>query len=1131
MSKRFIIPFSGAAASVLGRVRHDVRKAVAVAALTVGAVWCGGAAASAQETEGGSRITLGTTAANTIEKMSGLNITEDNYSSYVTTDNAGTLSDYESLKKVFFIYNVGTGKFLSPGGYWGSHASLSTEPHPFWLQMKSESKSDQLVHWPYHEELQSGATSLTRPSLMGDFWNLTTVQVGSREGNGRSHATYTKANFVAVKQATEGTATKTTELTTSSDGTAFGQTLTGVNFAGGDYFEFEMNLSSCTGATVGGKYCPENIISLGNNISKWRSDAGQTNLHVYYNTNTKVAEVHYVSEGWTDSRKIFVPINDNKLTLKVAKNDVVVNGHHFFKDVTLEYKEGLEGQTAYFKKDADGFYAVGDDGNYIADASLTSSDGLTALYYDNIYCKPTTLFISSKLNKTSGSTAAEGKFLAFALKTQNFNYEEGDRGVFLDRAIAHLTNLDGTINRVQAVQKAAQWTFNYLDGDAKNTFTMSLTMPFGLQSGKADQEDKTYYLTASPSYVKGVKRGGTSTVDTEKTVYYPFDTNRKGLYTDAKQYEMADLADGMTAAEATADPNAQWKIVTVYDYFMMAKNFEAEMKDPTDVSFIIQDSKFNRESGFLSYWDTDATLTGGTADAPKLRIGIDGYYKTSPKDKDYVSKGLSNQNDELRRHSRYFSVCVSNGGYGKFWQTRDVYMPGWYVVSCNGMTNVGAQLYAEVNGTRKAATTLGSISDTNLKRLENTGTDNLYWPFDQNRPIYNSAALLNDANIKYRDQYNYTSSVMVYVDDASMESPAKLTVGIDVPQDGLSRAAYRQWTVFDKFGLQYGGEKTEKGYYLVLDEERTDLNYLDQTENKYESRILCLNRKMKTGQWNSIVLPVGLTQEQFYGAFGSGTKLAKLNELTRNEIRFQSVTAIGDNGLWMQPNTAYIIKPMQNGAEEATTTTLTKWGSANPDFEVTVPANHYKIPGVTLSAADNPTTVEDGNTKWNFSGTKVSIGGTDYPYIVKSHEAGGQGTMTAYGLLCSNYTTIATGSKKLVTGAYNLANAYVMSDKKLVRLGKAGGASKGLRCWFQYDDGTSQTAGAAPKLFIDGVSDETTSIGDIAAADAEQWGSVAARFADGVYNVQGQLVRRGASTEGLADGLYIVNGRKVSVRE
>ena len=457
MSKRFFISFSGASASVLESVRHDVCKALAVAvAVTAGTVWGGGATASAQDTESGSRTTLGTTAANTIEKMAGLVITEDNYAGYVTTDNAGTLSDYESLKKVFFIYNVGTGKFLSPGGYWGSHASLSTEPHPFWLQMKSESKSDQLVHWPYHEELQSGATSLTRPSLMDGFWNLTTVQVGSKEGNGRSHATYNTANFVAVKQTATGTSTKKTALATSSDGTEFGQTLTGVNFAGGDYFEFDINLSTCTGTTVGGKYNPENIISLGNNIVSWNSAAGQMNLHIYYNTNTKVVELQYVSEGWTDSRKIFVPVSDNRLTLKVAKNDVVVNGHHFFKDVTVEYKAGLEGQTAYFKKDADGFYAVGDDGNYIADASLTSSNGLTALYYDNIYCKPTTLFISSKLNKTSGSTAAEGKFLAFALKTQNFSYEEGDRGVFLDRAIAHLTNLDGTINRVQAVQKAAQ---------------------------------------------------------------------------------------------------------------------------------------------------------------------------------------------------------------------------------------------------------------------------------------------------------------------------------------------------------------------------------------------------------------------------------------------------------------------------------------------------------------------------------------------------------------------------------------------------------------------------------------------------------------------------------------------------
>ena len=32
-----------------------------------------------------------------------------------------------------------------------------------------------------------------------------------------------------------------------------------------------------------------------------------------------------------------------------------------------------------------------------------------------------------------------------------------------------------------------------------------------------------------------------------------------------------------------------------------------------------------------------------------------------------------------------------------------------------------------------------------------------------------------------------------------------------------------------------------------------------------------------------------------------------------------------------------------------------------------------------------------------------------------------------------------------------------------------------------------------------------------------------------VYNTQGQLVRKGASTEGLPRGLYVVNGKKVFV--
>ena len=43
----------------------------------------------------------------------------------------GSLND---PSKVFFFYNVKTGKFLSMGGYWGVHASLKDTPVAFWAQ-------------------------------------------------------------------------------------------------------------------------------------------------------------------------------------------------------------------------------------------------------------------------------------------------------------------------------------------------------------------------------------------------------------------------------------------------------------------------------------------------------------------------------------------------------------------------------------------------------------------------------------------------------------------------------------------------------------------------------------------------------------------------------------------------------------------------------------------------------------------------------------------------------------------------------------------------------------------------------------------------------------------------------------
>ena len=49
---------------------------------------------------------------------------------------AGITTDYsyKDPSKVYFLYNVGTGKFLNVGGYWGTHAALKDYPTPLWTR-------------------------------------------------------------------------------------------------------------------------------------------------------------------------------------------------------------------------------------------------------------------------------------------------------------------------------------------------------------------------------------------------------------------------------------------------------------------------------------------------------------------------------------------------------------------------------------------------------------------------------------------------------------------------------------------------------------------------------------------------------------------------------------------------------------------------------------------------------------------------------------------------------------------------------------------------------------------------------------------------------------------------------------
>lgn len=77
----------------------------------------------------GTDILGGMQGANGIEYLDGKS--EDYIKGAVTT--GSTLSDADP-DKVFFLYNVKTGKFLNAGGYWGTHVSLKDYPLSLWAK-------------------------------------------------------------------------------------------------------------------------------------------------------------------------------------------------------------------------------------------------------------------------------------------------------------------------------------------------------------------------------------------------------------------------------------------------------------------------------------------------------------------------------------------------------------------------------------------------------------------------------------------------------------------------------------------------------------------------------------------------------------------------------------------------------------------------------------------------------------------------------------------------------------------------------------------------------------------------------------------------------------------------------------
>ena len=1021
---------------------------------------------------------------------------------------------------------------------------------------------------------------------------------GSQEGNNRSNAIYKSIQVVKKDGTTKDIEVKKTDDSSDDayqtastanpfmpNGKKFKSEALDVDFDNGDKLVAKLNLDACPD-----NINAANILSIGTNIEKW-SNNGENMIHVYFTKSTKTFNIDRTWGTAKDqiNQKTATIASLDDVTITLSKDDFTISSQK--PGYNVPYTEGMAGTFAKFKYendayvlDAGGNLQLTDDasGKGYYDPNTGSENYTYADAPDNTY---PTLFISRRIHSSEDGV---GPFLAYATIRKATYDRDNDlsekmAGIYTDKPICS-TGEDGK----KYAPEYARWQF-IPTGTTGDEYRLALHMNVNLKTGLGYAEvndpsktkEATYYMTASSGFIKG----DTKAIKADDKQHYLYSTvDESGNRTYVDNYSSDYTMVKMTETPETEGDNATWKLITATDYLYMLNNQQSALKEKIDLSAMLEDPNFSRHNDGLKKWTIDSSLNSSNVyNDAKLRVGYDGNYKTDLSatgyhfgaDKNYnfndaIDRGRTN-NNFCANHSRYMCATVQNGGYGRMYQSIKLDRPGWYIIRCQGLTTINAYLYATVQeGNAKAEKeykcNLRKITDEYLqKNLQILDANDAYWPYDQASPMYNAAVDMNDEHVQPNHVKESTSQVLFYVDSASDESPATVTFGVNVPQQTTyetgtngTRSYSKDFTAFDHFRLLYGGEEKNEPY-LILNENDENLDYLDQTIHKYKShgdihKKLLLHRTFSKDKWNTIMLPVGLTEKQFKGAFGDNAQIAELSGLTASKIVFKTVKASTEvtapDGTsytyWFKPMTPYLIKITDEGKDAPTVTDeYTAYLFNCADNGMTYQTKtiggtdnaYYSIDNITMIEGDGfAKTIDDGNLNhWDFKGMTLSnIDGTEkpYSYVIKGQETNvvNGGKMTAYGMLTRNYTKDTTSGKNtLIDGHSPMADAYALTadaaGNPVMKYRSAGGASKGLRCWFRYTTTDQQAAKPQLALFIDDVN-EPTSIEDI--MNNDEGITPAERFANGIYSLDGQkLGDANTSWNSLPKGIYIVNGKKM----
>ena len=498
--------------------------------------------------------------------------------------------------------------------------------------------------------------------------------------------------------------------------------------------------------------------------------------------------------------------------------------------------------------------------------------------------------------------------------------------------------------------------------------------------------------------------------------------------------------------KAMADSLSLWKIVTLKDLKGMIKDMYRANEEPANVSYVMKDPWIMRSTIRSTNWDI--TPEGS----------------------------LFNDVGELRFESTgMLSHAEFQGKTGTMSQTVTVTHPGWYIISCKGFayksgsSDITAKLFAkDNNGTRDYASKsaeLYSVTDiSNMRRYLDRGR-------------------------KFLEGEYANNNVMIYVDGDKNDRNFSTTITFGVEVTG-NNVLIGDIVAFDDFKIQYSGVNL-----IVLDEDRSDREYIEKQVDATTARTLVMQRAFKENQWNSIIFPFDLTGDQVEKAFGSNAKVSKFkgpSAVKETLIEFESVAlgAANKHNKVIEAGKLYLIYPaktFENATEEKIFTVISPTTGKQ---EISVTGTYFTIPNVNLDTAPSADNIEEPYKHSTFGATSLRYRGT---YV--NH-----------------------------TNAIIPANSFVLNkDGYWYRTSKAH-TVKGFRCWIEP---INPTASAIKRLnisidgvILNGTSDTVTGIEELELSNDANKNS-------NIYDAYGRVI--GNTAEGLSNdfkGVYIINGKK-----